>query len=636
MTLRANKRYMPKPFLLIKIMLFTSLLLVNNSGYAEQSNSEKADEIFNIISSGTINNNQAIQSYIDQLETLIAKEDTSRQLRLARARCWGFDPYDAAQVPIAIRFAQLALTSPELARFPSHKLDLELCLSWYYEQNGDVELALNGYNDAVNAAYAIEDLRLIADSRSMRGFLHSYQGNFTQGLEDLITSQSLYQSLNLPAWVKFNLFEIATTYRRFGDQKSAIRYYKKLQASYIESNDLDAANAITVSIAIAEEELGNLESAKQLFKQGYLYWKANKNDTEQAMVAVNMAGTLIKLGEMKKATDILNEAEPFVLATDEAFYSFMHLFKAQIFLANGQLNLAHQSLAIARKTFERVKNIRGLAELQLVESKVFLNQNNWKQAYLSLNEYVRQHKKIDDKRLSSYTTEMRTRFNSDQIEAENRHLIENQQLREIELTMLEQNKIQQGIIILLGSFLIVIVSFFAYKQSQKNKLLSALALTDDLTKLPNRRYIYSKAQRSFEEAQKAHLPFSVIAFDADNFKLVNDNFGHETGDYALQLLADACREILQPNHQAARVGGEEFLIILPEMDKNKAYDIAQTLVKKVSQADFSLFPNDFCLTISAGVASLDATDSKLSQLLKRADDALYQAKSAGRNQAKIG
>lgn len=635
MTLRASKRYMPKQFLLIKMMLLTSLLLVNNSGYAEQSNNQKADDIFTLLNDGTISNNQAIHSYIEQLETLVAKEDTSRQLRLTRARCWAFDPYDAEQVPKAIAFTQYALTNPELAKYPNHKLDLELCQSWYYEQNGNVELALKGYNDAVNQAYALEDLRLIADARSMRGFLHSYQGNFTQGLEDLITSQSLYQSLNLPAWVSYNLFEIATSYRRFGDQKSAIRYYRKLQDSYIKSNELDAANAITVSIAISEEERGNLESAKKLFEQGHLYWKVNNKESEQAMVAVNMAGTLIKLAELEKANQLLIEAEPFIFPTNEAFYSFMHLFRAQVFLANNQLNDAHQSLAIARKTFERVKNIRGLAELQLVESQVFLSQNNWKQAYLSLKEYVRQHKKLDTKRLSSYTTEMRARFNSDQIEAENRHLIENQQLREIELAMLEQNKLQQGIIIVLGSFLIVIVSFFAYKKSQKNKLLSALALTDDLTKLPNRRYIYTKAQHCFEEAQRAKLPLSVIAFDADNFKLINDNFGHEVGDHALELLADTCREILLPNHQAARVGGEEFLIMLPGMDKNQTFDIAQILIKKVSGADFSEFPAHFALTISAGVSSLDVSDDKLSQLLKRADDALYQAKSSGRNQAKM-
>jgi diguanylate cyclase (GGDEF)-like protein len=626
---------MPKPFLLIKIMLFASLLSVSSFCYADQSNADKADALFTLINSGTVINNQTLNTYIEQLETLIAKDDTPRLLRLTRVRCWAFDPYEVDQLSKALAFAQHALTKPDLADFPDHKLDLELCQAWFMEQNGDVEFALKGYNKAVNDAYALEDLRLIADARSIRGYLHSYQGNFTQGLEDLITSQSLYQSLNLPAWVRFNLYEIATSYRRFGDQKNAIRYYKKLENSYIKNKDFDAANAVTVSIAIAEEELGNLETAKKLFEQGYLYLKANKKELQQARVAVNMAGTLIKLGDFEKVNHYLNEAEPFILPTDEAFYSFMHLFRAQTYLANGQLTQAHESLALARAAFERVKNIRGLAELQLVESQIFLSQNNWQQAYLALNEYVKQHKELDLKRLSSYTTEMRTRFNADQIEAENRHLIENQRLKEIELAMLEQNKIQQGIIILLGSFLIMIISFFAYKQSQKNKLLSELALTDHLTQLPNRRFIYTKAQRCFEEAKKTQTPLSVIAFDADHFKLINDNFGHEVGDHALVLLADTSREMLSPEHPTARVGGEEFLIILPETDKAQAYKIAQNLIQTVSDANFSEFPRGFALTISAGVASLSTTDKKLSQLLKKADDALYQAKSNGRNQAKM-
>ncbi|MGS0674889.1 diguanylate cyclase [Shewanella sp. 125m-1] len=631
---------MPKPFLLIKLILFLSLLCVSVFGYAEQnyaeqSNAEKADAIFTLLDSGTVNNNQVHLAYVAELETLIAKDDIARKMRLTRAQCWSFDPFKEGEAAKALAFAQHALTHPDLARFPNDKLDLELCQAWYTEQDGNVELALQGYNKAINQAYALENLRLIADARGMRGYLHSYQGNFTQGLEDLITSQSLYKSLNLPAWVSINLYEIATSYRRFGDQKNAIRYFKKLEKSKIESKDFDAANSISVAIAIAEEELGNLEHAKQLFETSYLYWKAKGRELEQATVAVNIAGTLIKLSELDEAKRYLNEAKPFILPSDEGFFSFMHLFLAQVDLADGQLSQAHDNIALARSAFKRIKNIRGLAQLQLVESQIFLSQNNWKQAYLALKQYMTIHNELDAKQLSSYTTEMRTRFNADQIEQENRHLIENQKLREIELAMLEKNELQQWIIILLGGFLMLIVSVFAYKQIQKNTLLSKLALTDDLTQLPNRRYIYSKAQTCFEETKIKQSCFSVIAFDADNFKLINDNFGHEVGDQALELLAEICRSALAPEHQTARVGGEEFLIILPDTDKAQAYKIAQALVLTVCNSNFSQFPQGFSMTISAGVASLMSSDDKLSQLLKRADDALYLAKSEGRNQARV-
>ncbi|MGS0728484.1 GGDEF domain-containing protein, partial [Shewanella sp. 0m-11] len=283
-----------------------------------------------------------------------------------RAQCWSFDPFKEGEAAKALAFAQHALTHPDLARFPNDKLDLELCQAWYTEQDGNVELALQGYNKAINQAYALENLRLIADARGMRGYLHSYQGNFTQGLEDLITSQSLYKSLNLPAWVSINLYEIATSYRRFGDQKNAIRYFKKLEKSKIESKDFDAANSISVAIAIAEEELGNLEHAKQLFETSYLYWKAKGRELEQATVAVNIAGTLIKLSELDEAKRYLNEAKPFILPSDEGFFSFMHLFLAQVDLADGQLSQAHDNIALARSAFKRIKNIRGLAQLQLV------------------------------------------------------------------------------------------------------------------------------------------------------------------------------------------------------------------------------------------------------------------------------
>ncbi|WP_299808418.1 diguanylate cyclase [uncultured Shewanella sp.] len=609
---------------------------MSSLGFATQTNTQKADEIFAIIDSGTINNSESYQLHLAQLESLVVKSDTSRFLRLQRAWCWSFTPYKKEQIPTALAFVKRALTHPELAQYPNHKLDLELCQNWFTEKHGNVEAALTGYNEIIEEAYALENLRLVADARNMRGFLRSYQGNFTQGLEDLLIAHALYQNLSLPVWAHNSLYDIATSYRRLGEHENAIRYFKRLQDNHIKNKNFDGANAISVSIAIAEEEQGNLEVAKKLLKESHDYWKDKKKELEQATVGVNIAGTLIKLGEISQARQYLNEAEPFILPTDTAFYSFLHLFRAQIYLADNQLPLAHKSISYARTAFSRVKNIRGLAQLQLVESQAFLKEEDWKQAYYALSEYMRLHKELDSKQLSSYTTEMRTRFNAEQIEQENRHLIENQRLREIELTMLEQNKLQQGIIIFLGGVIILIVSVFAYKQNKKNKLLSALTLTDDLTQLPNRRYIFTKAETCFEQAQRTESPFSVITFDVDYFKLINDKFGHEVGDKALKFLADTCRTVLATQNKTARIGGEEFLIILPDTDLAQAFKIAQALVHSVRYSDFSPFPADFSMTISAGVASLSTTDCKLSQLLKKADQALYVAKNEGRNQVRMG
>ncbi|MCL1129719.1 tetratricopeptide repeat-containing diguanylate cyclase [Shewanella sairae] len=627
---------MTKSFCPIKAIVFLCLFSMSSLGYANSIVNQEADAIFTQIERGdAIYDYQVYRDYLSQLDNLITKADIERQMRLSRARCWSFDIYEQGQLTKALSFVKHALTNPELANYPNHKLGLQLCQTWYTERTGDVETALKGYNKLLKKAYALEDLRLIADIRGMRGYLYSFQGNFTQALEDLITAKSLYKNLKLSIYVEINLYEIAKAYRRFGDQKSAIRYFKQLEELKKKSKNYNAATTMVVSMAIAEEELGNLERAKELFEKGYAYWQSKGDDLLRSGVGVNMAGTLIKLNEIESAKKYLTLAVPYIQSSDEGFYSYMQLFFAQVYLAENKLEQAHESLALARTAFERNKNTSALAQVQQVESQVYLNQGNWQQAYLAQSEYIKLHLKLDDKLLSSYTTEMRTRFNTEQVEQENRHLIENQQLREIELAMLEQNKFQQWIIIVLGGLITIILSAFAYKQNQKNKLLSALALTDDLTQLPNRRYIYNHADECLQAAKRCDMPLSVIAFDADNFKIVNDTYGHEVGDMALKLLAKTCRKTLAAEHISARVGGEEFLVILPNIDKPQAYKIACNLVQQVAEANFSSFPCGFSLTISAGVACLGDDGDELHTILKSADEALYSAKHEGRNQARM-
>ncbi|MCL1137943.1 diguanylate cyclase [Shewanella pneumatophori] len=608
---------------------------ISNLSYADPNNNAKADALFTRIDSGeAVYDNQLYHKLVAEVETLIAHDDVARKLRLARARCWSYNIFEEGQVSEALSYAKHALTHPELSNYPDHKLGLELCQNWYLERDGDVDTALTGYNKILQKAYEIEELRLVADTRAMRGYLHSFQGNFTQALEDLISAQTLYDNLKLPIFVEINLYEIAKAYRRFGDPKSAIRYFRKLEELKRKNNNFDSANTMLASIAIAEEELGNLQRSKALFEQSYRYWQRTGDTALQATVAVNIAGTLIKLAEYNQAKQYLAEAELTIFENDPGFYSYMHLFYAQVYLAESKFEQAHKSIALSRSAFERLKNASGLAQLLQIETQVLRQQDLWQQAFNAQSQYIELRQQIDQKLLSSYTTEMRTRFNTDQIENENRHLIENEQLRELELAMLEQNKLQQGIIIVLGGLIIIIISLFAYKQSQKNKLLSTLALTDDLTKLPNRRYIYSKAQRCFEAAKIYELPLSFIAFDADYFKRVNDTYGHDVGDNTLKLLADTCRSVLGDKYTAARVGGEEFLIVLPHTEKEQAIIVAQHLVEQVRNANFSAFPPGFSITISAGVSSLSVNDHKLLPLLKRADDALYIAKHEGRDQVR--
>jgi len=157
------------------------------------------------------------------------------------------------------------------------------------------------------------------------------------------------------------------------------------------------------------------------------------------------------------------------------------------------------------------------------------------------------------------------------------------------------------------------------------------ALTDELTKLPNRRAL---AQRFLQETQRArrhHNPVAFLMIDIDHFKLVNDTYGHLNGDAVLAELAQILLNSGRESDIAARYGGEEFGLILQETDEPGARTLAERIRAKVASATFT---GGLKLTISIGVAATDEP-ALFTQLIDRADQALYAAKQGGRNQVRV-
>jgi diguanylate cyclase (GGDEF)-like protein len=157
------------------------------------------------------------------------------------------------------------------------------------------------------------------------------------------------------------------------------------------------------------------------------------------------------------------------------------------------------------------------------------------------------------------------------------------------------------------------------------------ALEDKLTGLNNRGAFDSCIQREIGLAQRQHTPMSLIVLDIDHFKTVNDTYGHNGGDLALQALAKSLTDAMRCSDIAFRYGGEEFTLILSNTDNKAAHLVAERIRVAVSQLSCSDDKRTFGFTISLGVAQLQRGESG-STLFDRADHALYQAKKSGRNQ----
>jgi diguanylate cyclase (GGDEF)-like protein len=160
-----------------------------------------------------------------------------------------------------------------------------------------------------------------------------------------------------------------------------------------------------------------------------------------------------------------------------------------------------------------------------------------------------------------------------------------------------------------------------------NRKLQELLDTDTLTGTVSRIKFNEVLDRLMNESKITGKPLSLTIFDIDNFKLVNDNYGHITGDKVLKSIAGIIKSIKRPDDIFARWGGEEFVIILPSTGLEAAKDIAEEYREQIAQF---VFYSEIKLTCSFGIAQMNETDTRKT-LLRRADENMYKAKRAGRN-----
>lgn len=162
--------------------------------------------------------------------------------------------------------------------------------------------------------------------------------------------------------------------------------------------------------------------------------------------------------------------------------------------------------------------------------------------------------------------------------------------------------------------------------------LEKMATTDSLTGIANRRHFIAQGEAAFETFKRYRRPLSLLMLDIDFFKKVNDTFGHSVGDEVLIRLARACEETMRSTDVCGRLGGEEFACLLTETGLQEAAGVAERLRQKIAGLVLSADGHNIRFTVSIGAAEAAAGEATLDFLLKRADDALYRAKRAGRNQ----
>jgi diguanylate cyclase (GGDEF)-like protein/PAS domain S-box-containing protein len=182
-----------------------------------------------------------------------------------------------------------------------------------------------------------------------------------------------------------------------------------------------------------------------------------------------------------------------------------------------------------------------------------------------------------------------------------------------------------------GPVFVAMVRDISEQVDMQNRL-EALANTDPLTGVSNRRAFLERAEQELAEARRYGNPLSAAMIDIDRFKALNDRFGHAIGDQVLQQVARQLATTLRKPDIFARWGGEEFICLLPHTDATLAQSAAERLRRAIEALEAAASAR---VTVSIGVTSLVSADSEIETLIDRADQALYEAKRAGRNKVAL-
>jgi len=172
---------------------------------------------------------------------------------------------------------------------------------------------------------------------------------------------------------------------------------------------------------------------------------------------------------------------------------------------------------------------------------------------------------------------------------------------------------------------------------ERSEELKKISITDSLTGLLNRRYFQERLIEEMERSKRHKLPLSLIIMDVDDFKIINDTFGHPAGDETLKGIARSVRNSIRTIDVAARYGGEEFTVILPQTSKQDATTIAERICAEVARLEppSAILQEKWMLSVSVGLATFPEDANSVEDLIRNADIALYAAKAQGKNRVVV-
>lgn len=465
-----------------------------------------------------------------------------------------------------------------------------------------------------------------------RAYINSYMYRYQDAFELMELALSHAYESNDPFQLveTYNVFAIL--YGALNDFPSAIDYLKK-SIEIMEANPQFTQNTyLYVNLADAYRASKQFELANEYLGKSFDIAR-NSNDISLKAYAHQVKGRL--LVDQEKYESALNEiliAQQLHKQVGEELFSFeINSELVQIYTELGQLDKAQTHLTLAKEYAEQLGS-QDAHYINRLESQLAFENGDFEQAYKLLNESYAQYRDQFNDNLTYVSNLSREQLDQERLVFENKLLEQENKLNE---QYVQESKKYSYILWVLILLLLLVVGVALWIMLRYRSLARAnhrMAFTDNLTKLPNRRHVFRTLELQHKASGQGRKAYSVILFDIDFFKSINDRFGHNVGDKVIQATRNICEAILRDTDTIGRIGGEEFLILLPDTGIKEAYSIAERLREYFESYNFDDIAPGLTVTSSFGVTEYMPEDETLDLVINRADRLLYKAKNEGRNQ----
>jgi len=554
------------------------------------------------------------------------RPDTDLEIRARLLLC---DYYSERDGSAAMQ--QIAAVTPLLgqAQRKGLRAGMLTCQGETLETAGNYTEAATAFDGAVAAATAANDEQMLAEALFSRGYLRALQGKFAAGMGDVRRSQQLYERINMPQYALTVMNTIATIYNRMGDHEQAAQIYERARDQQ-HAAGLRRDEAVTLyNLGRARQRLGEWDAARAAFSGCLTLSRELKYGRGEAYALLGLASVDNSTGDPNGALAKLERAADLERLTPNARQG------AQIQLARGtalrQLQRGAEAVSALEKSEAVFKQADSLEDLSATYDELataHAQLGEWRSAY----EYRGEAKEISERLLRNQLDQrfatLKVEFDTATTEKENALLMSQKAVDQKALAEERRANTLRTTVIVLSLLLLGLLTIMALRQRRGARRLHELAMTDELTGVPNRRAVLTHLEALLQRGDAP--PCSILLVDIDYFKSINDRHGHPAGDETLRLLTSHLRNAVAQPAFLGRLGGEEFVVVLPGTSLQDAYRIADAIRAQVPSIDLERWLGKRRITVSIGVTTSGVADT-ISAVLRRADAALYAAKHAGRN-----